>query len=255
MANRVVVITGADGGIGSATTRLFARTENSIALVYHPLRWQYVNALSTDLNMLRPGFVKSTPFANDVANYQNVVICVGNIIERFGRIDVLVNAAGIPQIPSVLIKTDLEKVRKIMDVNLWGTLHWCKAVLPYMRSQNYGRIINTASIAALGGDAGNAIYAASKAGIANFTKSFALEAPFNKDGDPHDITVNAVAPGLTDTDMAKVLTDTMHEIYKRGNPFHRLCRPEEIAEVIYFLANAPQALTGEVIRVDCGFKA
>jgi 3-oxoacyl-[acyl-carrier protein] reductase len=254
--SRIVVITGAAGGIGSSTARIFANNQEivMIILVDHQTKEEQLQKLVVEC---RTDSTLCRYFINDVADPESVLNCANQMIYTFKRVDVLINMAGIAsQIMSPLVKTNIEAAKRIVDINLFGTLRWCKAFLPHMQSRGYGRIVNIASISAFMADPGNLIYSASKAGVVSLTKGLAKEAPFNKNGQPHDITVNAVAPGIIDTDMAKQLSRKILEGYKQTTPFGRLGKPEEIAEVIFWLATkAPQFLTGEVIRVDGGFLA
>lgn len=254
----VAVITGGAGGIGRAVANCFSDNEDfkCIVLVDHGSRYGDMEELARVYNG-RPGRGDFYCRAHDLAGgHTSANELVKEIINSYGRIDVLINTAGIAQEFGVLIKTDIEKARRVMEVNFWGTLCMCWAALPYMRTAGYGRIINIASIAAQRGDPGNMIYAASKAAIENLTKTLAREAPFNKDGPPFDIAVNAVSPGAIDTDMAKLLSDKVKEGYCRMNPRGRLGTPAEVAEVIYWLATgAPPYVNGEIIRVDGGFLA
>lgn len=256
MAKKTVLITGAVGGIGQAVANRFASDKkySDVVLVDHPAKREnlekFIGSLQSLYSMTPEKFLGYVFDLSDLDIFQQVGW-------RIAKIDVLVNVAGIaPQTMTPLVKTDLDAARKIVDVNFWGTANLCKAVLPIMQANGYGRIVNVASISAFMADPGNIIYSASKAAVVQLTRGLAKEAPFNKNGPPHDITVNAVAPGVIDTDMAKQLKEPMVDGFKKATPFGRLGRPEEIAEVIYWLATkAPQFLTGEVIRVDGGFLA
>lgn len=251
MVKRTVLITGATGGIGRAVAKIFDKTSiEELILTDHSSKALELAELVSNLNHTHSIW----SFGCDIALNHDVELFAKT---HFLQIDILINIAGIaPANMTPLVKTDLDAARKIMDVNYWGTLNMCKAVLPLMQVNGYGRIINVASISAFMADPGNIIYSASKASVVQLTKALAKEAPFNKNGPPHDITINAVAPGVIDTDMAKQLKEPMVEGFKKATPFGRLGRPEEIAEVIFWLATkAPQFLTGEVIRVDGGFLA
>lgn len=253
---RVAVITGAVGGIGQATARSFAEVPGvDLVLVDRPEKRTELSEFTASL--LRLGGAVHGFSLNDVADAEEVQQKVKFIINAHGRIDILVNLAGIPpQKFGPFVKTPIDQMWEVIRVNLGGTLNWCYAVLPHMRAQGHGRIINTSSIAGHRGDPGNLAYAAAKAGVDSITKTLALEAPFNKDGLPLDITVNAVAPGGTDTPMIKVLPPKFFKEVKARVPFKRWGRPEEIAKAIKILAfDVPQYWNGTIVPVDGGWSA
>ncbi|MEK7567257.1 MAG: SDR family NAD(P)-dependent oxidoreductase [Patescibacteria group bacterium] len=238
MDGKVVVITGALGGIGEAVRDIFYRD----ALVKH------ITSIDSKKSSL---FV-----CCDVTNFSDVIKVINYAAEFEKRIDILVNAAGALPKASPVIKMDMEEARKVMEVNLWGTWNCCKAVLPIMRAQRYGRIVNISSVAGQRGDPGNAIYAASKAAIESLTKSLALEAVYCKEGEtPPNITVNAVAPGIVDTPMTANLSERAFQEYLKRNPLKRKIKPEEVAEAVYFLATASSAINGVILPVDGGYLA
>jgi 3-oxoacyl-[acyl-carrier protein] reductase len=255
---KTALITGAAGGMGQATAKIFAgaKSVEQVFLTDHRSKMRSLDALASELNDM-VGYSKFKHFFCDITHNWEIRNSIKLFLGEQPRVDILVNIAGVaPGKMSPLVKTEIESAKKIMEVNFWGTLHWCKAVLPLMQREGYGRIINVSSISAFMADPGNLVYSASKAGIVQLTRSLAKEATFNKNGEPHDITVNAVAPGIIDTDMAKQLSEKMLEGYKRMSPLGRLGKPEEIAKVIYWMATeAPQFLTGEIIRIDGGFLA
>ena len=257
MSKKTVLITGAIGGIGLAAATLFARSKNieNLFLIDTISRVSDLVSMSNKLTLLRKRRVNG--FVCDITRQSDINGLFDKPIPELTNIDILINVAGIaPANMTPLVKTDISAVRKIMDVNFWGTLNMCKAVLPLMQANGYGRIVNVSSISALMADPGNLVYSASKAAVIQLTRALAKEAPFNKNGPPHDITVNAVAPGIVDTPMAKQLSEKMIENFKAAAPLGRLITPEEVAEVIYWLAaEAPQSVTGTVVRVDGGFLA
>ena len=260
MENRLVaVITGAAGGIGQLVAKYFATNNKfgDVVIVDSLAKKEELATIAGALNSgVFPAEASVRDLTCDVVDNYKCENLVTNILINWGRIDVLVNAAGIAQEFGPLVKTDFEKARRVMNVNFWGTLNMCRAVLPHMRISGHGRIVNVSSIAAQRGDPGNLVYAASKAAIESLTKTLAHEAPFDKGGSPLNITVNAVAPGIIDTPMANLLSEKVKEGYRRMNPTGRTGRPEEVAKVIHWLATeAPQYVNGEIIRVDGGFLA
>lgn len=252
---KTIVITGAAGGIGRAITR-------NLALIDDAWTRESMFFLCDCSEKFQDGgfqaFLKEAErkaFLRLMGAEASVEQNVSLILESTGKIDVLINAAGVLQKPAPLIKTDSEEVIRVFSVNFLTTFEWIKAVLPIMRERGYGRIVNFSSVMGSRGDAGNAIYAASKAALESLTKTLALEAPFNKNGHPFDITVNAVAPGIIDTSMTAGLPEAAWAEYKKRVPFHRKGAPEEVAEAVRFLITSSQFINGMILPVDGGYLA
>ena len=238
-----VVITGAAGRIGKSIAEKFAANAEKYFVIkldasYHEPRMD--SGPECPIDVVDPIFVGEI--------FHLIYVCHGGI-------NILVNVAGVLPDASPFVKTDDEIARKTMEVNLWGMWNCCKAVLPIMRAQGYGRIVNISSIAAQSGDPGNTAYAISKAAVEKLTKQLAIEAPYNKDGEPFDITVNAVAPGIVDTPMTANLSEKALQEYFKRSPLKRKIKPEEVAEAVYFLATASQAINGVILPVDGGYLA
>ncbi|MDP2676813.1 MAG: SDR family oxidoreductase [bacterium] len=249
MKERVVVVTGAAGGIGSSIAKRFHKAHAIVIAVDHFSAKEKLVKITTGLGILG--------LLGDVSDIDDVGRMIDPIMNSFGRIDVLVNAAGILVSDGVLAKTKKEnllKLKSVMNINYWGTFHCCYVVLPHMRAREYGRIINISSIMAGCADPGNIVYSSSKAAVSSFTKTLAHEAPFNKDGVPFDITVNAVAPGIIETAMTEGLHGKYMEQYYMRVPSQRKGKPEEIADAVYFLANN-QYMNGVILPVDGGYTA
>ena len=227
--DKVVLVTGASGGIGSAVCREFLSAE---AKVYQ------TDIVGTN----NPGFIQGD--ISDTAFIRNLV---DEVVEKEGRIDILVNNAGICPRTSILNITP-EEWRKVMDVNLTSTFFLSQAVIEIMIKNNSGAIVNLASIAGkIGGIAVGAHYSASKAAIECLTKTFA------KFGAPYGIRVNAVAPGVIDTDIHKTATPEQLEQYYKLIPLGRMGTPKEVADVILMLASGQASyLTGAVIDINGG---
>ena len=167
-------------------------------------------------------------------------------IEKFKKIDVLVNNAGITK-DMLFMRMKQDDFKQVIDVNLVGTYNMTKNVSQYMIKQKYGKIINISSVVGLHGNAGQANYSASKAGIIGFTKSLAKELA------SRNILVNAVAPGFIETDMTSVLKDEVKTNILNTIPLKREGKPEEVAAVVKFLASEDSSyITGQVISVDGG---
>lgn len=245
---RVVIITGASGGIGRAVSNLF---QSRCDIMNTAIIW-------VDRPLASPvGLACNHKFVPlDVTDKFSFAQGIKNVLSWYvNRGLVLINAAGVLPPPSPFVKTSEETIEKILAVNLRGTMNCCKAVLPIMREQGYGRIVNVSSTAAQSGDPGNTAYAVSKAAVEKLTKQLAIEAPFNKDGEPFDITVNAVAPGIVDTPMTAGLSEKALEKYFERSPLKRKIKPEEVAEAVYFLATVSAAINGIILPVDGGYLA
>ena len=171
---------------------------------------------------------------------------VNEAIKKFGHIDVLVNNAGITK-DTLLMRMKEEDFDKVINVNLKGTYNVTKNVIPYMMKQKYGKIINISSVVGVSGNAGQANYAASKAGIIGFTKSVAKELA------SRNILANCVAPGFIKTDMTDVLSDSVKESINSQIPLKKMGTAEEVANAVYFLGNEENTyITGQVLNVDGG---
>ncbi len=189
---------------------------------------------------------KATAYAVDVANGAQVAETCEKILKEFGRVDVLVNNAGVTRDQLLLRMTD-EEWDTVLDTNLKGAFHFTKSVSRAMLKQRSGRIINITSIIGLTGNAGQSNYAASKAGLIGFTKSVARELA------SRNITANAVAPGFIVTEMTEALGEPARETLKTRIALGRLGAAEDVANVVLFLASDLAAyVTGQVITVDGG---
>jgi 3-oxoacyl-[acyl-carrier protein] reductase len=238
---RVVVITGAGRGIGRELATRFGG-EGAIVVV-----------ADRDANAGTAAFAELTEagyeamFAEvDVSDPASVDAMAGAVAERFQRIDVLVNNAGITA-DATLSKMSYEDWRRVLAVNLDGPFLCTKAVLPWMLEAGYGRVVNAASIVGLYGNFGQSNYTAAKAGLIGMTKTWARELG------PKGITVNAVAPGFILTDMAAAVPEAVLEALRSRNPIGRLGQTEDVTEAYLFLASeAARYVNGAVVTVDGG---
>lgn len=242
LENKVALVTAAaGGGMGKATARRLA-TEGAIVVVSdsHERRTgETVEELVAEFGSRIIGF----PL--DVSHRERVDHVVGEVLSRYGRIDVLVNNAGV-NVLGPLSAIGPEDWARVLDVDLTGAYNTIRAILPGMRQQRSGAIINVASIAAFTGVAGSAPYAAAKAGLLALTRTVAAEAG------PDGVRCNAVAPGVIRTKFVEKYLDRM-EKQAEGTPLGRLGKPEEVAAVIAFLASEEASfITGEVITVSGG---
>ncbi len=236
--SKVAVVTGGASGIGAGIARAFAREQARVAICdIDP---------DTGAGTSKEIGTAARFFELDITNEDNINNTINTIMNDYGQIDVLVNNAGITNDRLILRMTagDWEKVLKI---NLTGTFLMTKAVSKHMLKQRSGRIINIASVIGLTGNAGQANYAASKAGIIGFTKSCAKEFA------SRNITVNAIAPGFIQTRMTDVLSDEAKNSYLKLIPLGRFGTPDDVAQVALFLASdAASYITGQVLCLDGG---
>ena len=190
--------------------------------------------------------VKCLTVQGDVSSFDDCKRMVEEIVKEYGRIDVLVNNAGITK-DSLIMRMSKDDFDSVIDVNLSGTFNVTKNVVPYMMKARSGKIINISSVVGVSGNAGQTNYAASKAGIIGFTKSLAKEIG------SRSIQVNAVAPGFIETQMTEVLNDTIKEEISKAIPLKRMGNVKDVANVVKFLASDDSSyITGQVINVDGG---
>ena len=248
LSGQVAFITGANRGIGEATARIFAQAGAKVALVAR--NQERLAAVASEIASPDTGATLSEKsvlaLAADVGNESQVNEAVTQTLDAWGRIDILVNNAGLVS-PGPIDQITPADWNRIIQVNLTGTYLCSHAVIPSMKAQRHGRIINISSISAqTGGVSGGAHYAASKGGMLSLTKTLARDlAPFN-------ITVNAIAPGQIDTAPDRLSRDEVEHV-TRLIPLGRLGRPEEIAYAILFLASAmADYITGATLDVNGG---
>ena len=240
--NKVCLITGATRGIGKEIALELAESGFDIALNYRSQR-DLNDELKKEIekNNVRCILVKA-----DVADFDQCEHMVKETIEKLGRIDVLVNNAGITR-DGLIMRMKKEDFTSVIDVNLVGTFNVTRNVIPYMVKQRSGRIISLSSVVGVAGNAGQTNYSASKAGIIGFTKSLAKEVA------SRNILVNAIAPGFIDTDMTNVLSDKQKEEINNQIPLKRMGSAREVAKVVKFLSSDDSSyITGQVINIDGG---
>jgi 3-oxoacyl-[acyl-carrier protein] reductase len=239
---QVAIVTGAGRGIGRAIALRLASEGARVASVSRT----EANAQRTadEINTARADSAKA--YAVDVANHTDVQKIGAQILDDFGRVDVLVNNAGVTR-DGLSMRMSTEDWDTVIDTNLKGAFNFCQAVMRSMIKQRSGRIINISSVSGLTGNAGQANYAASKAGLIGFTKSLARELASRA------ITINAVAPGFIVTDMTDALSDEFKETITAKIPLGKLGQAEDIAAAVAFLASAEaRYITGQVLTVDGG---
>jgi acetoacetyl-CoA reductase/3-oxoacyl-[acyl-carrier protein] reductase len=254
MHGRVVFVTGGTRGIGAAISRSFGRQGAVVAAGYgrdaeHAQRF---------LSELEESEIDGSVHQGNIGSADDCRRTVTEVIERHGRLDVLVNNAGITIDKTVLKMTD-EDWYRVIAVNLSGAFFMSQAVLPHMIDRGSGRIINISSIIGETGNIGQANYAASKSGLFGLTKTLAREAAFQLQragkltDDSIGVTVNTVAPGFIATEMLEHIPDKVLDKIKAQIPLGRLGRPDEIARVVHFLAaDQSSYITGAVWGVNGG---
>ncbi len=241
--NKVALITGGSRGIGKAIAEKFAKNGYNLVINYvsDSTKIEELSEHFQHENNIEVLFVKA-----DVTDYNSCENMVKQAIDRFGRIDVLVNNAGITK-DGLLMRMKQEDFDKVIDVNLKGTFNVTKNVIPYMMKQKNGRIVNISSVVGVSGNAGQCNYAASKAGIIGFTKSVAKELA------SRNILANAIAPGFIKTDMTDVLSDAVKDSINTQIPLKKMGESSEVANAVYFLGNEENTyITGQVLHVDGG---
>lgn len=240
--NKVVLVTGAARGIGKQIAITLAKVGYDVSVNYR--------TKSDELDELKAEIeaegVRCALVQGDVANFDEAEKMVKETVEQLGKIDVLVNNAGITK-DGLLMRMGKEDFEKVIDINLVGTFNVTRNVIPYMIKQKSGRIISISSVVGVAGNAGQTNYSASKAGIIGFTKSLAKEVA------SRNILVNAVAPGFIATDMTSVLSDSVKENINNQIPLRKMGTAEDVAKVVKFLASEDSSyVTGQVINVDGG---
>jgi 3-oxoacyl-[acyl-carrier protein] reductase len=236
------IVTGASRGIGRAIALKFAELGANVVLNYR----SDVNSVNEVIKEIESKGVKAVAIQGDVSSFEDAKKIINESIEKLGSVDILVNNAGITK-DSLIMRMKEEEFDKVIEVNLKGVFNCVKHAVPVMMKQRSGRIINISSVVGLSGNAGQANYAAAKAGIIGLTKSIAKEIA------SRGVTVNAIAPGFIQTDMTDVLSDKVKETITDNIPLKRLGSPEDIADTAAFLASDMASyITGQVISVDGG---
>lgn len=240
--NRTVWITGASRGIGRACAELFADDGDRIAVLYHKEREQ----AAAVVEKCRALGADAEAFGADVADRSQVFDAANRIRARFGKIDVLVNNAGIAQ-QKLFSDITEQDWRRMMGVNLDGAFYCTQAVLPDLIHQKHGKIVNVSSMWGICGGSCEVHYSASKAAVIGLTKALAKELG------PSNIQVNCVAPGVIDTEMNGALTDEIRKELCEETPLGRIGTPKEAAQAIFFLASpAADFITGQVLSPNGG---
>ena len=239
---KIALVTGASRGIGRAIAINLAKAGATVAINYAG----NVKAAEEVQQLIIEGGGKALLVQADVAQAEAADAMIKKVIDAFGRIDILVNNAGITR-DGLLMRLKESDWDAVINTNLKGVFNCTKAVTKPMMKQRVGRIVNMTSVVGITGNAGQANYAAAKAGVIGFSKSTAKELA------SRGITVNMVAPGFIDTDMTAVLPDKVKEEMTKGIPLGRMGQAEEVAEAVLFLVSDHASyITGQLINVDGG---
>ncbi len=239
---KVALVTGAGRGIGSEIARTLARDGAFVIVNYNGSK-ERAKAVAAEIQAAGGD---AAVYGCNVADFSACEAMIRDVIKEYGRIDILVNNAGITR-DGLLMKMSEEDFAAVIDTNLKGAFHTIRHASRYFLKQRSGRIINLSSVSGVMGNAGQANYSASKAGVIGLTKSVARELA------SRGITCNAVAPGFIETDMTAVLSDAAKENLKSEIPLGRTGSVRDVAELVAFLASERAGyITGQVISVDGG---
>ena len=241
LANKVAIVTGASRGIGSAIAHNLSKAGAKIVLISRS-----IDALKSVEAEIKSNGGDAISIAADVSNLQSFTDAVSQVVETWRTVDILINNAGITR-DNIIMRLKEEDWDAVININLKGCFNGIKSVTRPMMKARCGRIINITSVIGLMGNSGQSNYAASKAGILGLTKSIAKELG------SRNITVNAIAPGYIQTEMTDNLDETSKDNLIKSIPLQRLGQPQEIADLVCFLASNEAAyITGQTLNVDGG---
>ena len=240
---KVAIITGGASGLGRCTAQYMAREGVRLALAdLNPA------TLESTVEELRASGAEACAIEVDVRSYEACQAMVRTATSKLGPVDILVNSAGIGQLPAFFAETDPAAWSDVVAVNLMGVMNCCRAVSEGMIERGSGKIVSLASEAGKGNEKRMVVYGTTKGGVISFTRGLALELG------RYSINVNAVCPGVTRTPMTEFVTEEMERSWIRAYPLGRLGRPEDIAPMITFLASDEASwITGQAISVNGGF--
>ena len=241
LEGQTAIVTGAGRGIGRAIARELAQTGANIVINYVTSR-DAANSLAEEVREMGS---QALVVHTDITHYDQVTKMVKQTIDTFGKIDILVNNAGITR-DKTLKNMSKEHWDDVIHVNLSGLFNCTQQVLPFMLEHKFGRIVNISSFVGLAGNVGQSNYATTKAGIIGFTKSVALEVS------RHGITVNAVCPGFTETDMLMEVPENIRERILEKIPMGRFGQPEEIASCVRYIVTEGDYMTAQAISINGG---
>lgn len=241
LLGKLALITGGARGIGKSISLRLAEEGATVAIV------DILQEVAEETaNEFKANGFEAAAFSANVAKMDDATDTIKAVVEKFGKIDILVNNAGITR-DTLIMRMSEEDWDAVIDVNLKGTFNFTKAVARPMMKARSGKIVNIASVVGRMGNAGQANYSASKAGVIGLTKTTA------KEFSSRNIQVNAVAPGYIKTDMTEKLSENARDAFLDVIPLHRAGTPEDVAGVVYFLSSSDSDyVTGQVINIDGG---
>jgi 3-oxoacyl-[acyl-carrier protein] reductase len=240
---KLTIVTGATRGIGESIAIAAAENGSDVALI-----GRNEDLLQKTKDRVEALGRKAVSYRVDVTRQPEVEEAIKKILQDFSRIDFLVNNAGITK-DNLLLTMKPEEWDQVLQTNLYGTFYFSKAVLRSMMKQRYGKIVNISSIAGITGNPGQTNYSASKAGMIGFTKSLA------KEMGKRNICVNAIAPGMIETEMTHSLPEELKKQYLESIPLGRFGKVEEVAAlVVFLLSSASDYITGQVLAIDGGLQ-
>lgn len=243
LSDKVAVITGVNSGIGRRTAEIFAEQGAKIAGV--DIRTDRMDDLQAKVEASGTEFLGCQC---DVRDADSVKAVYSQVIERFGKVDIVVNIAGVSS-DRPITRTSTEEFERVMDINVKGVFNFCKYATPYFKKQKHGVIVNTASITGIYGSGMGCPYPASKGAIISLTKSLAIELA------PWKVRVNAVAPGVVNTEMVAGLGEKERKCFEDSIPLKRMGEAEDISRAMLYLASEwASYVTGSVICVDGGYR-
>jgi 3-oxoacyl-[acyl-carrier protein] reductase len=241
LKDQVALVTGGARGIGKAISKRLANEGAAIAIV--DILLEVAEETASEFKALG---IDAIALKADVSSFEEAEAAIKKTVEHYGRLDVLVNNAGITK-DTLMMRMTPNDWDLVMNINLKGTFNFTKAAIRPMMKARKGKIVNISSVVGRMGNAGQANYSASKAGVIGLTKTSAKELA------SRNINVNAVAPGYIATDMTKAISDTAMEAFMALLPIKRAGTPEDVANLVFFLSSdESDYITGQVINVDGG---
>lgn len=242
LTGKIAIVTGASRGIGRAVAQTLAANGATVILNYNGS----AGAAEAAVTEIRAAGGTAEAMKCNVADPSESESFVKTVLEKYGRVDILVNNAGITR-DNLIVRMTEEEFDAVLDTNLKGAFHMIKHLTKAFMKQRFGKIINIASVSGILGNAGQANYSASKAGLIGLTKSVARELA------SRNVCVNAVAPGFIRTDMTEKLSESVQENALKTIPLGKMGSPEDVAQAVLFLAGeASGYITGQVLCVDGG---